>query len=287
MFGRIGHAAVRRPWLITSAWIIAAVALAVFSPQLKPTSDQADFLPSHHESVQTQKIQENAFPQNEQPAAVAVFQRSDGEKLTTADRDTVTKISADPQRLGIDKIKRVETSPEAVSPNGEIALAGVIATTKDAYDPGLTDSVKKLREEARPMLRSTDLTVGFTGSAASALDSEEASGDTDSMGSDPREATARAVARSVPAIGAASVILAGTFGVLMLAKNSMLQQMGFAVAFGILLSASLMAMLLVPALTTLFGHRAWWPGHKPQPTPAESVGVPVGDEAGRPLVRGV
>lgn len=181
MFERIGQVAVRRPWLIIAAWIFAAVVMAVFSPPLKSTSDQADFLPSHYESVQAQEIQENAFPRNEQPAAVAVFQRSDGDKLTKADRDAVTRISADLQRLGIDKIKRVETSPASVSPNGEIALAGVIATTKDAYDPALMESVKKLRAEARPMLGSTDLKVGFTGSAASALDSREASGDTDSM----------------------------------------------------------------------------------------------------------
>ncbi|WP_406383468.1 MMPL family transporter [Streptomyces sp. NBC_01618] len=181
MFGRIGQAVVRRPWLTISAWIIAAIALAVFAPQLKSTSDQAEFLPSHYESVQAEKIQENAFPRNEQPAAIAVFQRSDGARLTKADQDKVVQVSADLQRLGINKIKRVATSPDAVSPNREIALSSVIATTKDAYDPGLMESVKKLREEARPMLKGTDLQVGFTGSAASALDSKESSGDTDSM----------------------------------------------------------------------------------------------------------
>ena len=56
------------------------------------------------------------------------------------------------------------------------------------------------------------------------------------------------------------MILAGTFGVLLLAQNSMLRQMGFAVAFGILLTAFVMAVLLVPAVTTLLGHRTWWPG---------------------------
>ncbi|MBX7554894.1 MMPL family transporter [Streptomyces sp. tea 10] len=181
MFGRIGQAVVRRPWLTISAWIVAAFALAVFAPQLKSTSDQADFLPSHYESVQAEKIQEKAFPHNEQPAAIAVFERSDGTTLKKADREEVVKVSADLQRLGINKIKQIETSPDAVSPNGEIALSSVIATTKDAYDPGLMDSVKKLREEAKSMLKGSDLKVGFTGSAASALDAKESSGDTDSM----------------------------------------------------------------------------------------------------------
>ncbi|WP_329163440.1 MMPL family transporter [Streptomyces anulatus] len=79
-------------------------------------------------------------------------------------------------------------------------------------------------------------------------------------GSSPAEATARAVVSTASTITAAAVILAGTFGVLLLAENAMLQQMGFAVAFGILLTAFVMAMLLVPALTALLGRRAWWPG---------------------------
>lgn len=181
MFGRIGRAAVLRPWLVISAWIVAAVALAALAPQLKSTSDQADFLPSHYESVQAGKLQERAFPQNEQPAAIAVFQRSDGAKLTAADRASVADVASGLQGLGIDKIKRVETSPQAVSPNGEIALASIVATVKDPYDPGLMDSVKKLREEAEPLLKGTDLKLGLTGQAASALDSREASGDTDAM----------------------------------------------------------------------------------------------------------
>jgi RND superfamily putative drug exporter len=37
--------------------------------------------------------------------------------------------------------------------------------------------------------------------------------------------------------------------------------MGFAVALGIVLSAFVMSMFLVPSLTALLGHAAWWPGH--------------------------
>ncbi|WP_260428724.1 MMPL family transporter [Micromonospora globispora] len=62
-------------------------------------------------------------------------------------------------------------------------------------------------------------------------------------------------------VAAAGLILAGTFGVLMLAPISFLQQMGFAVAIGIVLSAFVMSMFFVPALTALIGHKAWWPGH--------------------------
>ena len=80
-------------------------------------------------------------------------------------------------------------------------------------------------------------------------------------GKEPRDAAAIGVEHAGPTVAAAGLILAGTFAVLMLAPISFLQQMGFAVALGIVLSAFVMSMFLVPALTALIGHAAWWPGH--------------------------
>jgi RND superfamily putative drug exporter len=93
-----------------------------------------------------------------------------------------------------------------------------------------------------------------------------------------REAARTAVAQSAPTIGAAAIILGGTFGVLMLAKNSMLQQMGFAVAFGILLTAFIMALLMVPAVTTLLGNAVWWPRH-----PNRAIAAPRSDDDPAPV----
>ncbi|WP_255292500.1 MMPL family transporter [Micromonospora sp. WMMA1996] len=80
-------------------------------------------------------------------------------------------------------------------------------------------------------------------------------------GHEPHQAAAIGVEHAGPTVAAAGLILAGTFGVLMLAPISFLQQMGFAVAIGIVLSAFVMSMFFVPALTGLIGHTAWWPGH--------------------------
>ncbi|MFF4891922.1 MMPL family transporter [Micromonospora chersina] len=98
-------------------------------------------------------------------------------------------------------------------------------------------------------------------------------------GNEPHQAAAIGVEHAGPTVAAAGLILAGTFGVLMLAPISFLQQMGFAVAIGIVLSAFVMSMFFVPALTALIGHKAWWPGHGderrvsgPQPPP-EPVSV--------------
>lgn len=80
-------------------------------------------------------------------------------------------------------------------------------------------------------------------------------------GKEPHEAAAIGVEHAGPTVAAAGLILAGTFASLSLAPISFLQQMGFAVALGIVLSAFVMSVIFVPALTALLGHRAWWPGH--------------------------
>jgi RND superfamily putative drug exporter len=80
-------------------------------------------------------------------------------------------------------------------------------------------------------------------------------------GRSPREAAAIAVKHAGPTIAAAGLILAGSFSSLSLAGNSLLAEMGFALGFGIAVSAFVMAMFFTPALTALIGHRAWWPGH--------------------------
>jgi RND superfamily putative drug exporter len=89
-------------------------------------------------------------------------------------------------------------------------------------------------------------------------------------GLSPRDAAAMAVRHAGPTIAAAGLILAGTFASLMLAGNSLLTQMGFAIAFGIAVVAFVMALFLTPALTALIGHAAWWPGHQDRRDTAEA-----------------
>jgi RND superfamily putative drug exporter len=80
-------------------------------------------------------------------------------------------------------------------------------------------------------------------------------------GKDPRAAAAQAVKFAGPTIAAAGLILAGTFGSLMLGGMSLIVSMGFALSFGIAIAAFVMAMFFTPSLTALIGHAAWWPGH--------------------------
>ncbi|NHA01644.1 MMPL family transporter [Nocardioides sp. W3-2-3] len=80
-------------------------------------------------------------------------------------------------------------------------------------------------------------------------------------GRDPHTAASQAVTHAGPTIAAAGVILAGTFGSLMLGGNTLIVSMGFALAVGILIVSFVMSMFFTPALTSLLGHAAWWPGH--------------------------
>ncbi len=90
-------------------------------------------------------------------------------------------------------------------------------------------------------------------------------------GREPRDAAGMAVRHAGPTVAAAGFILAATFAMLMLGGNSMLMEMGFAVAFGIVVAAFVMAMFFTPALTALIGHAAWWPGHADRAKPSAPV----------------
>jgi len=88
------------------------------------------------------------------------------------------------------------------------------------------------------------------------------------LGHDPRTAADLAVEHAGPSVGAAGLILAGTFASMMLAGIAFLVEMGFSVSIGILIAAFVMAMFLVPSVTALVGRKAWWPGHADAAPPA-------------------
>lgn len=79
------------------------------------------------------------------------------------------------------------------------------------------------------------------------------------LGTDPRTAADLAIEHGGPSVAAAGLILAGTFSSLMLAGMAMLSEIGFSVAAGIVISAFVMSILLVPSVTALLGTKAWWP----------------------------
>ena len=73
-------------------------------------------------------------------------------------------------------------------------------------------------------------------------------------------------------ITSAGFVLAGTFAVLATIPSTFLTELGFAIAFGILLDTIVVRLLLVTALNLDVGRWMWWPSKlagKPDPAPAE------------------
>ncbi len=60
-------------------------------------------------------------------------------------------------------------------------------------------------------------------------------------------------------ITAAGIVLAGTFAVLGVLPLVFLTELGFVIAFGVLLDTFLVRSVLVPALVLDIGRRVWWP----------------------------
>ncbi|MEV5683511.1 MMPL family transporter [Streptomyces sp. NPDC052164] len=78
-----------------------------------------------------------------------------------------------------------------------------------------------------------------------------------------RAAVARAVRHTTPAIATAGLVLAGSFATLATSPGS--EQTAFALTLGIMLSALVLSLVLVPALAALLGRAIWWPV-RPRPT---------------------
>ncbi|MFI6447053.1 MMPL family transporter [Kitasatospora sp. NPDC050543] len=104
-------------------------------------------------------------------------------------------------------------------------------------------------------------------------------------GRSPREAAREAIRHGGPTVAAAGFILAASFATFMLAGNVLFMELGFSLAFGIVLAAFVMAMFFTPALTALLGRAAWWPGHGDVAKPGGPAAVPAGHGEPQPAGR--
>ena len=74
-----------------------------------------------------------------------------------------------------------------------------------------------------------------------------------------REGTLRGLAVTGAVITGAGIVLAGTFGALAVLPLVVLTELGFIVAFGVLLDTFIVRSVIVPALVIDLGRRVWWP----------------------------
>ncbi|MBL1104254.1 MMPL family transporter [Streptomyces sp. 5-8] len=173
MFRRIGSAVVRHPVWTIVAWLIAAVAIVATAPSLPSNSDESSFLPKSYESIKAADLQERAFPSAFTPSAIALYQRTDGGKLTAADQKDVARITSELGKKHIDQVQKVV--PGQPSKDGRYAMTLVQMDSKNAGQPKQADAAKVLRDEAKKLAKGTDLDVKLGGSAAQALDQQDSS----------------------------------------------------------------------------------------------------------------
>jgi RND superfamily putative drug exporter len=173
MFAALGRFVTRFPWLVLGAWVLMAIVIVSFAPQLSSTSDSSSFLPKHYESIQAQDIKTKDFPGQGQPGAILVFDKPDGSKITAADSATIRSI-ADRLEPKLDTKVFGPITVQPASPNGLVEIAVVqLAKKANGFDQAAADAAKQMRLDAKPLVAGTDLRLQSTGAAPQQLDNQQ------------------------------------------------------------------------------------------------------------------
>jgi len=77
-------------------------------------------------------------------------------------------------------------------------------------------------------------------------------------GTPPHEAVVTGFAHGARVVVAAALIMASVFAGFVFAEDSLIQSIGFALAVGVAVDAFVVRMMIVPALMSMLGRRAWW-----------------------------
>ncbi len=92
----------------------------------------------------------------------------------------------------------------------------------------------------------------------------------------PREAVALGLEHTGGIVSAAALCLALAIGALMLSRLVFVKELGLGVAFAVLLDATVVRAVLVPAVMKLLGSGAWWsPGPRRVPQDLDAKGIPL------------
>ena len=176
MFERLGRFVVRNPWKVIAGWVLVTVAIVTFAPALGDvvTRDQSNFLPTDYESVQAGELAEEAFGQQTAGSATIVVRRADGQALSEADQARIGELAEQLDAEGIDRVADVRTSPQAVSPNGEVQLVNAVFDGPASDDPALLDAIASIRETTDTSLDGAGLEHAVTGDIAMFADNADA-----------------------------------------------------------------------------------------------------------------
>jgi len=177
MLNKLGSFITKNRWWVIAAWVVVTVAISAFAPKLSSvtSSDQTSFLPSKYESVQAQKIGEQAFPQSKDDTEILLVQRQDGGKLTASDKADIQKLAENLEAAHINKVEAVPTAAINVSNDGTAEMVPIIAKGQATGGTEDVDFVKAVRAEVKKLTAGTDLKTGLTGNIAINADSNNQS----------------------------------------------------------------------------------------------------------------
>jgi putative drug exporter of the RND superfamily len=179
MFQRIGRTVVRHPVWTIVAWLVATVALVATAPSLPSSTDQSSFLPRHYESIQAAQVQAKAFPAAFTPAAMVLYQREDGSKLTAEDLKAAAKVDRELQAGHLDQVEKVIAGTP--SKNGRY-VTGLVQMNQDkAGQPAQITATKALRKQAKDLAAREHLKAQLGGPAAQALDQSNSANTSDML----------------------------------------------------------------------------------------------------------
>src|SRR6201992_4202154 len=136
---------VRHPWRVIALWVVAAVAIIATAPALPTTSNESSFLPSSYESIRASNLQDKAFPQAGDvtaDAAIIVFARADGGKLTSADAAKGASVSAALNAKHIKNIRAVKAGPASPNRLVQTALVAMNNSVLNADSNSAGDAIK-------------------------------------------------------------------------------------------------------------------------------------------------
>ncbi len=174
MFLRLGKAVVKYPWVIIAVWIVAVVAVVGLAPKLSTTSTEANFLPSHYQSIQAENLQKKDFPTAGTPAAIVVFEQASGRPLTAADTQRIGRIAADLAARHIATIGTIRAFP--LPTNHLVAAIGVqMPNAQGQLSQAQVDAIDTLRADVASLNRGSGMRAGVTGTAAQYVDQQSSS----------------------------------------------------------------------------------------------------------------
>lgn len=174
-WGRLGSAVVRHRGIVVTAWILAAVVLNVFVPQLERVIAQSrvSFVPNSAPSVRALPMMDSRFGGTGANSMVFVV-LSDEHGLSDADRayhrGLVGRLSADEQRIASvqDAVSQPELAGALESRDGK-ALYIPVGLRGSNGSPETTEQIEHIRRISA-LDRPADLAVHVTGPIATVAD---------------------------------------------------------------------------------------------------------------------